>query len=403
MLTRTVPGLVAIAASLGLGCGSKSAGPSDAPDAAGLPQVVDQGGPKLNVPRIVTVTWADDDAGAVMRDFDHKIGASKYWKETTAEYGIGPAVSDDVILQTAPPAAWDDTQIDPWVQTNATSSSSGWPQPDGETMYVVYLPASVKLTTMGQDACQAYGGYHTDLGGNPDVSYALIPESCWVGTGFSLIDNATSSAAHEIVEAATDPFPNESPAMLGYDGNHVAWELWTQWQDELADACEFRSDTYYREGADLPYMVARIWSNAAAAAEMDPCAPVIGLPYFDVEPQGLQDLSVQAVGSDGKTVAGFSPKGWHISPGQTQTVSVVLEGVSPTTTWGVVATEGDCCTNPAGLLTITPSQFTGHSGDVMQVSITVHAAPKIGTAIMMTFASQDNGTTHLRPAVIGAY
>ena len=387
MPTRTVPGLVAIAASLGLGCGSASSRPSDAPDAAALP----------------AVTWADNDAGATMRDFDQKIGASKYWKEVTSEYGIGPAVSKDVILQTAPPSTWDDSQIGPWVQSNASSASSGWPMPDGETMYVVYVPASVKLTTMGQDACLAYGGYHTDLGGNPDIAYALIPEGCYVGTGFSLVDNATSSAAHEIVETAADPFANQSPSLMGYDGNHVAWELWTRWQDEIADACEFRSDAYYKEGTDLPYEVSRIWSNAAAAAGHDPCAPAAGKPYFDVAPQGLQDLSVQALGSDGKTVAGFSPRGWHIPPGQTQTVSVVLTSDSQAAPWTVIATEGDCCSNPAGLLTITPRQFQGHAGDVMQVTIKVNAPPKTGTAILMTFASETGGTTHLRPAVIGAY
>jgi hypothetical protein len=395
--------LVAGAGALAVGCGAQSSGGPAAPDADALPAVVDQGGPTLNTPHIVTVTWAADDAGATMRDFDRKIGASSYWKQATSEYGIGTASATDVIIQAPPPATWDDTQIDGWVQSQVMSSSAGWPQPDGETMYVVFLPASVKLTSMGQDACASYGGYHTDLGGNPDIVYALVPEACYQGTAFSLVDNATSSAAHEIVETATDPFGNESPAYLGFDANHVTWELWTDWQDELADACEFRSDAYYKEGADLPYVVARIWSNAAAAAGRDPCAPRVGGAFVDVQPQGQEDLSVQAVGSDGKTVSGFTARGWHIAPGQTRKVSVMLSTDQPSGSWNVIAGEGDCCNSPAGLLAISPTTFTGNAGDTFELSITVKAAPKVGTAIPMAFESRSGQTIHLRPALVGAY
>jgi hypothetical protein len=64
--------------------------------------------------------------------------------------------------------------------------------------------------------------------------------------GMSVVDDATASGAHEIVESATDPATNSNPAVVGFDPGHLAWELWTEWQDEIADACEFGADTSRR-------------------------------------------------------------------------------------------------------------------------------------------------------------
>lgn len=368
-----------------------------------FPTIGNQGGPIFAKPRVVTVTWASDPQAATFRAFDQAIGASSYWKTVTGEYGVGPATNVDVTISSAPPAQWQDTEIDAWVKQEAQSSTSGWPAPDGETMYIVYLPASVQLTSMGQPACQAYSGYHTDLSTNPDIAYALVPEACYQGTGYSLVDNATSSAAHEIVEAATDPFPSQSPAWIGYDGDHLAWEFWTQWQDEVVDACEFSNYAYFKEGSDLPYLVARVWSNASAQAGHDPCVPLLAGAYFDVAPQGLEALGVQALGSDGATVQSFTSKGWHVSPGQTATVSVGFFSDAPKSAWSVEVTEGDCCTMPAGLLEISPTTLTGKNGDVGQVTITVKKAPAAGNVIPLSFTSGDGTTQHVRPAFIGAY
>jgi hypothetical protein len=385
------------------GVGSSSGGDGYEAFPPDLPSIVDNGGPKLTSPKLVTVTWASDTSAAVMQDFDEKIGASAYWRETTSEYGIGPAHNQNVVLSSAPPATWEDAQIDTWVQTQAQSASSGWPAPDTQTVYVVYLPASVQLTSMGQNACLSYAGYHTDLGTNPDIAYALIPEGCYEGTGYSLVDNATSSAAHEIVESATDPFSNESPAIIGFDSDHLAWEVWTEWQDEVADACEYSNEAYYREGSDLPYLVQRIWSNKSAQEGHDPCGPKAVGPYFDVAPQGLGAVSVQAVGPDGMTVSPYTSKGWRIGVGQTAVVKVGFLSDAATGSWSVTVAEGDCCTKPSGLLSISPTTLTGKNGDSADVSITVSGAPATGTAISLSFLSSSGNVSHIRPALVAVY
>ena len=391
------------AAAVGADAAVQSAGDGYEAFPPDFPSIVAGAGPRLTSPKLVTITWASDVAGATMQDFDERLGASAYWKATTSEYGIGEASSQSVVIQSAPPAAWDDTQVDKWVQAQAQSSSSGWPPPDGQTVYVVYLPASVELASMGQDACLSYAGYHTDLGTSPDIAYALIPEACYRGTPYSLIDNATSSAAHEIVEAVTDPFSNLSPAYLGFDPDHLAWELWTEWQDEVADACEFSSSAYYREGADLPYLVQRIWSNESAYAGHDPCVPRLAVPYFDVAPQALESLSIDALSADGKTVSPFTSKGFRIAPGQTATVKVGFFSDAPSGAWSVTLAEGDCCTKAAGLLTLSPTTLTGRNGDVGAVSVTVNKAPAVGNAIAMSLTSSNSSAAHVRPVLIGAY
>jgi hypothetical protein len=406
-------GVALLAAIVPVACGSSGGGPADGetlspgdgyeafpPD---FPTIENQGGPVLGHPRLVTVTWASDPQAPTLEAFDQALGASSYWKTVMGEYAIGPIQNVAVTIAAAPPAQWADTDIDAWVKQQAQSSTSGWPAPDGETAYIVYLPATVQLTSMGQAACQAYAGYHTDLGTNPDIAYALVPEACYQGTGYSLVDNATSSAAHEIVESATDPFSNQSPAWLGFDKDHLAWELWTEWQDEIADACEFSNYTYFKEGSDLPYLVARIWSNASAQAGHDPCLPLVAGAYFDVAPQGLQDVGVQAVAADGMTVQGFTSKGWRISPGQSATVSVGFFSDAPRSAWSVAVAEGDCCTTPAGLLDISPTMLSGKNGDVGQVTITVKKAPAVGSAISLSFTSGDGMLQHVRPVLVGAY
>lgn len=395
------------------GCGSSRSQSADAgPVSTGngyeafppdFPSIVSSGGSVLTAPRIVTVTWDTDDAGATLQAFDEALGGSAYWKTVTSEYGVGAAHNVNVVEHTAPPATWDDTAIDAWVKSQAQSSSSGWPSPDGQTAYIVYLPASVQITSSGMPACGSYAGYHTDLQASPEIVYALVPEGCYAGSGYSLLDNATSSGAHELVECAVDPFTNQNPAYIGFDGDHLAWELWMQWQDEVADACEFTNYTYYKETGALPYEVARIWSNASAQAGRDPCVPRLSGAYFDVAPQGLEDLSVQAVGYDGVTVQPFSSKGWRIGVGQSRTVKVGFFSDAPKGTWAVQVTEGDCCSTPAGLLDIQPTTLNGKNGTVGEVTITVKKAPPQGTSIPIAFTSSDNMIEHVRPALVGVY
>ena len=83
---------------------------------------------------------------------------------------------------------------------------------------------------------QGIGGYHNNLIGS-DYVYAVVLQ-CGGGGGGG-VTSVTSAASHELVEAVTDPHPSDVPAYYGFDEAHLAWDVFQQFQDEVADACEF--------------------------------------------------------------------------------------------------------------------------------------------------------------------
>jgi hypothetical protein len=374
-----------------------------------MPTLVDAKGGKLTSAKIVTVTWSTDPNAATLQDFDDKIGASQYWKTALAEYGIGPATSgasNHVVVTTAPPNPWDAAAIDAWTQQMAVAApGNGWPAPDAQTVYMVFVPPDVAVTDQGADACNVEAGYHVELtaGPNPDgVAYALALQHCSSEFGTNVVSDSTETAAHEIAEAATDPYPNNAPAWGTFDADHLSWELWNDYQDEVADACEYFDEAYYKEGTDLPYMVQRLWSNASGKAGHDPCVPAPAGAYNNVTPLDLASVSVTAVDVNGK-VTPFTTKGWQVPVGQTVKVKVGFYSDAPHAAWQVQAAEGDCCTQPwASVLTVSPTSFTGQNGDSVELSITANKAPAQGSAALLTFTSDaGQGTKHYMPVVVG--
>lgn len=375
-----------------------------------MPQVVTSKGPVLATPKIVTVTFAGDPQTATIQAISDAIGASSYWK-VLEEYGVGAATStaaDHVVVQTPLMTGIDTDAIDTWVQTQvAGAPGNGWPVPDAQTVYAVYVPTTVAPTYQGQDACQGGDGYHVEVSSpnNPDgVSYAQILEGCYMVDGLPLLTDLGETATHELAEAVTDPYPNNAPAYYGFDTDHIGWELWDDWQDEIADACEYFDEGYYQGSTDLPYWLSRLWSNAAAKAGHDPCVPPPAGPYNNVTPLGLQSIKVQAQDANGG-VSTFTTKGWRIAVGATATVKVGFYSDAPMAAWKVTAAEGDCCTSPwTSSLTVTPSSFSGKNGDTVDVTIKVDKAPPQGTAALLTFSSAAPGSlNHYMPVIVGTY
>ena len=379
--------------------------PEAAPYPAFVPEVgklVDNGGTKLTSPRIVTITWSTDANAPGAQMFDDALGASKYWKTAVGEYGIGPAKSDatlHVSITTAPPSPWDDSEIENWVVAQISANGSTWPQPDGQTVYVVFIPENVMVTSQGSDACNSYAGYHSEVAAGSDshVPYALVLEACH-DLGTSAFDSATETAAHEIAEASTDPHPFSDVGLSGFDGDHFAWELFQTGQDENGDACEFYDYAYYKEGADLPYWVQRLWSNASGTAGHDPCVPVRAQPYYNVTPLGLDSFRAQA-----QQMAQLT-KGWHVAPGTTRTVQVGFYSDAPTSDWSTQVVEGDGFNKVATPhLTLAMDTHSGNNGKIANLTVTAKSAPTTGNAVLVTFVSTLQGVQHYMPVVVGIY
>ena len=400
----------------GDGGGGDSGYPAFAPEMA---QIVNNGGPPLATPKIVTVTWQSDPNSAAIQDFDDKLVASSWWS-VLKEYGVGAgtsAATEHVVITAAATSPWADNDIDTWAQNNiANTATSNWPAPDANTMYVVYIPAAVTVTDPSGDPCD---GYHVELNSasNADgVSYALIMEQCYVEDQLLEMQDTTETGSHEIAEGTTDPYPNNAPAWYGFDADHLAWELWGGWQDEVADACEYFDDGYYLGAADEPNWLSRIWSNASAKAGHNPCLPAPGGAYNNTTPLGLQAISITAVDVN-DNISPFSTKGWRIAPGATAKVQVGFYSDAPMATWTMTATETEYCKStdnscPNTALTVTPTTFTGKNGDTVSLTIKVNNAPSEGTAAVLQLSSVARDTTqcapgapcnHIMPVIIGTY
>ena len=238
-------------------------------------QIVDNGGPVTKSPVVVTITWSTDPDAATYNTMGDAIGPSPYWKAVNSEYGVGASTSgtpNHISITTAAPASFADSDLDTLVDTNV---GAAWPASTADTIYAVYLPPGSTLTFGGQDACSAgVGGYHTESNKNNYV-YAIMPHC----SGFAAAD-VQLSASHELNEAATDPHPSTNAAWVGFDNDHLAFEFFNQFQDELGDACEL-----YVEATDptdfTPYTVQRQWSNASAAAGSHWCVPALKEPFYN--------------------------------------------------------------------------------------------------------------------------
>jgi len=375
--------------------GSDASGyPAFAPD---MPQIVDQGGSVLGSPRIVTVTWQADSNAATFEAFGDAIGASNYWHATTSEYGIAPATSgasNHVRIQTAPATKMTDTALDAFVADQVgDTATSGWPANDANTIYILYLPESLELTSDGSNACDVEDGYHdeTFTTSNDRVVYAVIVEGCHDTE--DVVSFSTETASHELVESSTDPFIQEALAWTGFDADHYAWETWTEQQDELADACQDNDDAYYTDVAPFAYALQRSWSNASAAAGHNPCVPVPGVPNYSAVALDPQPITLTV---DTKTI---STKGFSIPNGQTQTIRLGLYSDAPTADWTVSVVEGDGFSTPStSHLQITMSAASGNNGDVVDATITTTATKASG--VLATILSTQNGINHYVPFLV---
>ena len=149
-----------------------------------------------------------------------------------------------------------DKQLDAFVAENVGKTENAWPATSGDPVYIIYLPKTTSLLLSGKSACaQGVGGYHSNTKVNGKaVAYAIVPRC---GSDF---DHVTVAASHELAEAATDPYPMTRPAWVGFKEEHLAWELFQQFQSENGDACEFYRDSDIRFGeSDVGFTFQRQW------------------------------------------------------------------------------------------------------------------------------------------------
>lgn len=351
-----------------------------------MPQVTNMGGPVMTSPKFVVITFAGDPLEAQIDDFASKVASSTtYWSGTTQEYGVGPVASVvDISVAETPAANLADGDVRTWLADKLTGPEAGtleggapWPQPDANTVYMIYYPSGVTITQSAGTSCNAFYGYHDDFSFSAGgfVTYSVVAR-CPPFPSTSAIDSVAAIASHEFVEAATDPLPSDHPAYFQPDADHAAWAFLGG--GELGDMCAAFGNVFYKP-SDLPYLVQRTWSNKAAAASLDPCEPAGLTPYFNAA----------AVLNDAVNVGGAATKGVKIAKGATGTVTLDLYSSGPTSgPWTVQAVDGMGFFGGPAELSLsfaggTSDTTTGKNGDKLTLNIKVLTADPSGGELFL--------------------
>ncbi len=276
---------------------------ADAQTHAPIPLVDYLGGPIIEAPKVVTITYgadADptaDSNRAFLETFDDDILTTPWWDAVRAGYCdraipqrcVGRGTSGGhVHLTDTPAATYDDGPSGGSVRAllQGYIASGALPAPDSDTIYVLFFPSTTTITVDGfAVSCQFFVGYHASFQANPTGGTATVPYII-VPRCSSSADALTSVVSHELIETATDPV-DPDPALGGTGYSMTADTVWPVFGDgsEVADLCEWTDGSYgYTEG---PYSVVRTWSKLAAESGHDPCVPApdpATTPYFNVAP-----------------------------------------------------------------------------------------------------------------------
>lgn len=368
-----------------------------------LPQLNKNDGMIFDAPVVVSVTWETDPNAAQIDAFTDQIGTSDYWKAIVSEYGIGVATSGGHVHipvdATHPlPTTMSDDEVSQLIDDSANApTTSGWPAPTPQTIYMVYAHPDIAMTSGGVDACTVYAGFHDQT--NSNYAFALsLPCTAHHGTFADL----TVTGSHELGEAATDPSPGGG--YIGFDTANVAWSMFQHGATENGDACEYYNDANDTEKAPFAFVVQRLWSNAAAAAGKNPCVPATPGPFFGVTPTALEDVSY--TGRQGAIMT----KGINIPVGTTKTFPVgffseaALTGPMTAVVHEAFTPNANGATAPH--LTVSIDKTTGLNGEIAYVSVTVNKAGvtldgrNYTKANFVTVLSSYNGTTHYMPILI---
>ncbi len=281
-----------------------------------LPQVVYQGGPVLAAPAVVTVTFAGDALAGQLASFGQSVASSSWWDAVRVGYcgtGATACVGDgppgtSIELTTAPAPTYTDSAV------GGPSSLKAWlsgaimngtlPAPaansPSNTVYVVYFPDTTAIDFDGIESCanDGFDGYHDWLSvGDQMVTYIVAMECAALPPVFptvaptSVLQSATITASHELVEASTDPVPpgtsQTSPGGFALDSSVLDNWAWIDLTGggEAADMCVDLFGLNQDQTSDGTFTVQRIWSNAQAASGVDPCNPMSGEVYFNAAPE----------------------------------------------------------------------------------------------------------------------
>jgi len=314
--------LVALSACM-WACGDNIASPPDAPRDVSfepaahipMPRVFPHTGTVLPSVQLVTVTfegYADRDA---VERFGAAIVSSNWYVSAGAEYNVkaGTALPAVRLAQMPGPLTRRDIRAQiANLTTGAIMTNPAVPQPP--PLYLVYIPPDIEITDL-----VVRRSYHEviRLGNGDQVPLAVVLDGG---------DTATTlvAAAHQLIDAATDPFTQPE----GYYADPPVNDPWSLVLGEVADLCE--AEDLVSDGG---YLLPRVYSNRAVAAGKSPCTPFVpDDDWNDVSAKPSQMPAVAAGSSTTYVLTGWSTReipDWKLSLHAADRSDFTLNQMSP--------------------------------------------------------------------------
>jgi hypothetical protein len=240
------------------------------------PFIPDHGGPVLEKPSIITVTWAGDALVPGIEAFDAWLPQSDFWTSSLGQYRVmAGAQTSTAHVATPAPVRLDDANLKVLLRDAIEGGTIAGPQ--GNTVYAVYAPSGTTITeTFGgyvYSSCVDFLGYHAlaSLTDGTPIYYAVVPR-CPAAPPFTLLDTMTWYASHELAETATDPdITNNAWVLLPSDHPDPNF---APYGGEIGDLCAGHPINV--DG----HVVTALYSNSAAATRQRPCVPAPAGPMF---------------------------------------------------------------------------------------------------------------------------
>ncbi len=338
-----------------------------------IPPVTYQGGNILASPRIVTITFDGDTQRGALEAFGDVITTTAWWDAVASEYcdsrgsciGHGSGGSYGRIAKAPSTYLTDSSLSDSSLQTYVAAriKDGTIPAPETDALYMIYPPSSTIVDVDGAQSCQDFLAYHSMMQVTPpgstvpvELAYAVIPRCS------SSLHALTVIASHEMIEAATDPYPYTS-----FGSRDDAWDFLTgggEVADRCVDGATNGQNTYEESG----YLVQRSWSNAAAKASHDPCVPApprVSQPYFNMA-ASVSDRLV-------------------LTPGQTKTLELIAFSDHPAPPFHVSVMEVADLFGSTNVLDVSLDQSSMQNGQKATLTVKLHQdAGPYSTAFRVT-------------------
>jgi hypothetical protein len=227
-----------------------AAAEAKAPDQSILAKLTYFGGPVLQNVKVVLINWNSSVPNqSTLASFYQGVTQSAYfdwlseYNTTSPAQTIGRGSLIKTVVDTGAPTGTSITDAQIQNEIKRLISAGTVAAPDANTLFMIHFPAGVSISAPdGSKSCVVFCAYHgTFVLNNKNVYYGVMPDlsgGCASGCGGNTkINNTTSVASHELIEAVTDA----AVGIATVFGPPLAW--YDQTNGEIGDICNAQQGT----------------------------------------------------------------------------------------------------------------------------------------------------------------